>query len=218
MECALQEPSGKLLVEWLNRTKDAEGRQAVAQAVRYMQGDPAKGLPPKEAAMYFAEPLSMFTRIKGGKLDLFPNGDRSYAIFHFWRTSTAGRLGRLRRCRKCQQWFYATRSDKKWCEKHRQVTPHGEAYQRWWRIKTKNLPFAEDQILKLKDRANTHPLTKAQRERLERAEQRKRDLRAELKKLNVILSQDKAERERVRVERWQLKAVLTKTKAARRGN
>lgn len=178
-ERALQKSSGPLLAEWLNKSTDARGCQAVAESIRYMQGNPSKELPPKDAAMYFAAPLSMFTRIRDGKLDLYPNGDRSYAIFHFWRAYTAGLLGRLRQCPRCQEWFYAARADKEWCGKHRRITPRATLRERIWRIEKINLPKVKERIARY--RAIQRPRTKAEGERLEQAIQRKKCLLAELK-------------------------------------
>jgi hypothetical protein len=193
-ERALQKMSGRSLAEWLNESRGDEGRQAMAQAIRYMQGSPSKEPPPKDAAMYFAAPLSMFTRIRDGKLDLYPDGDRSYAIFHFWRAYTAGLLGRLRQCPRprCQKWFYAVRSDRQWCEMHRRITQRAILRERIWRIENYNLKTVEKRIAQY--RASQRPLTKAERERLEQAVQRKKGLLAELKTRKDALKKNKATR------------------------
>ena len=191
-ERALQKSSGPLLAEWLTKSTDARGRQAVAEAIHYMQGNPSKELPPKDAAMYFAAPLSMFTRIGDGKLDLYPNGDRSYAIFHFWRAYTAGLLGRLRQCPRCQEWFYAARSNREWCVRHRRITERAMLRERCWRIANFNLPTLKNRIARY--RAIQRPLTKAERERLEQAVQRKKGLLAELKERKDALKKTKATR------------------------
>jgi hypothetical protein len=178
-ERALQKTSGPLLAEWLNSTRDAAGRQAVAEAIRYMLDSPSTKLPPKGAAFYFAKPLSMCLRILDGQVDLYPEEDRSYGPFHFWRVYTAGLLGRIRRCPQCQEWFYAVRTDKKWCDKHRQTTERDTLRQRVWRIENTFIPNANGRIAKYE--GLRRKLTKAEQGRLDTAKQRMARLRKELK-------------------------------------
>lgn len=186
---ALQKTSGEALAIWLNHSKDSEERQAVAGAIRYMQGNPSKGLPPKDAAMYFAGPLSMSTRIIDGKLDIYPNGDRSYAIFHFWRVCEAGLLGKLRQCSRCPEWFYAGRLDKEFCGKHRRTTEHATIYQQLWRIKNFSLPIVRGRIDKYRSLSQQRTLTKAEQGRQEKAIQREAKLKGEIKRKKAKLKE-----------------------------
>lgn len=177
---------------WLNNSKDDQGRRAIAQAIPYMQDSPSVKLPPKDAAMYFAAPLSMFISVKGGKLDLYPNGDRSYAVFHFWRVCEAGLLGKLRQCPhpKCKEWFYAVRSDKEFCGKHRRTTEHGALSNKAWRIEKVFLPTVRDRIAKYK--TTRRSLTKVEQERLGKAIQRQAKLKADLKQVKLKLNELKS--------------------------